>query len=153
MPHGHCYAWQPDILWTNVLSDLIIAASYFSIPLALVMIVRKRDDVEFKGIFYLFSAFILFCGITHLFSIVTIWNGNYGTQGILKAITALVSLATAITLFLNLDHIIHIPSREGMLKLERARIQERLKRDGSSFEGRPMNSFGFPSTYSPMVCW
>ena len=149
MPHGHCYAWQPDILWTNVLSDLIIAASYFSIPIALVIIVKKRKDVEFKGIFYLFSAFILFCGITHLFSIVTIWNGFYGTHGVLKAITAVVSLATAITLFLNLEHIINIPSREGMLKLERARIQERLKREELELRRKSDELFRFSIDLQP----
>jgi hypothetical protein len=35
MPHGHCYAWTPSILWASVISDVTIAISYFSIPVAL----------------------------------------------------------------------------------------------------------------------
>jgi PAS domain S-box-containing protein len=128
MPHGHCYLWQPGILWTNVIADLLIAASYFSIPIALVMIVKKRNDVKFVGIFYLFSAFILLCGITHIFSIITIWNGFYGTHGILKAVTALVSLATAIGLFMSLEQIISIPSKNEVVRLEKEALNERMRR-------------------------
>ena len=36
MPHGHCYLWTPSILWLHVASDIVIALSYFAIPLALV---------------------------------------------------------------------------------------------------------------------
>jgi hypothetical protein len=25
MPHGHCYLWHTDVLWSNVLGDAIIA--------------------------------------------------------------------------------------------------------------------------------
>ncbi len=35
MPHGHCFFWTPSLLWIYVVSDFIIAASYFSIPFAL----------------------------------------------------------------------------------------------------------------------
>ena len=28
MPHGHCYLWNPGILWTNFISDVLIALAY-----------------------------------------------------------------------------------------------------------------------------
>jgi hypothetical protein len=28
MPHGHCYFWQPEIVWSHAISDAIIAISY-----------------------------------------------------------------------------------------------------------------------------
>jgi hypothetical protein len=34
-PHGFCLLWRPELIWLHVGSDLIIAASYFSIPAAL----------------------------------------------------------------------------------------------------------------------
>ncbi|MDP5212922.1 PAS domain S-box protein [Pseudoalteromonas tunicata] len=110
MPHGHCYLWQPAILWTNVIADLLIASAYFSIPIALFIFIRQRQDLKYKRIFILFALFILCCGITHLFAIYTIWHGSYGLHGILKAITAIVSVLTAFVLFKNINTLLAIPS-------------------------------------------
>ena len=38
MPHGMCFAWEPSILWTTIISDLLIASSYFSILIANIQI-------------------------------------------------------------------------------------------------------------------
>ena len=35
MPHGHCYLWKPEILWLNVISDVLITFAYFSFPIAI----------------------------------------------------------------------------------------------------------------------
>ncbi|WP_440053853.1 PAS domain S-box protein [Pseudoalteromonas sp. T1lg65] len=110
MPHGHCYLWQPHILWTNVLSDLLIAASYFSIPLAIMIYAKKRPDVGRNWLFVLFSSFILLCGITHVIGVYTVWNGAYGIHGITKALTALISMITAVYLFRLIPSAISIPT-------------------------------------------
>lgn len=47
----------------------------------------------------MFFVFILACGLTHAMSIVTVWNGYYGIQGMLKAVTALASIGTAVMLY------------------------------------------------------
>lgn len=94
MPHGYCFLWQPGILWLHVLSDAGIAAAYFSIPAALVYFTRKRGDLPFRGIFLLFGAFILLCGITHLMSIWVLWHPDYAAEGVVKALTAVVSIVT-----------------------------------------------------------
>ncbi len=98
IPHGHCYLWQPGLLWLHVLADALIALAYYSIPLSLVYFVRQKEDVPFKGIFILFSLFIFSCGTTHLMSIWTLWHPNYWISGLIKAITAVISVITAIAL-------------------------------------------------------
>ncbi len=45
MPHGMCYMWRWDMLLLQVGSDLLIALAYFSIPAALVALMRKRPDL------------------------------------------------------------------------------------------------------------
>ncbi|AOT08149.1 PAS domain-containing sensor histidine kinase [Pseudoalteromonas luteoviolacea] len=110
MPHGHCYLWQEHILFTHVISDIIIATAYFSIPIGLLVFIRLRPDIVNKSVFILFSLFILCCGITHLMGIWTIWQGVYGLHGITKAATAFVSIATAIYLFRLLPMVREIPS-------------------------------------------
>jgi len=110
MPHGHCYFWQPEVLWLNVGSDVGIGLAYFTIPLALLVFVRRRRDLAFKQVFVLFSAFILACGTTHLFDVVTVWTPMYRLEGVLKLVTAMVSVATAIVLWRLLPTALRLPS-------------------------------------------
>ncbi|NOU53191.1 PAS domain-containing protein [Pseudoalteromonas sp. JBTF-M23] len=110
MPHGHCYLWQPHLLWTNVISDLLIATAYFSIPIAIMIFVKKRPEVGRHWLFILFSSFITLCGITHLIGIYTVWHGAYGIHGISKALTAVVSMVTAIYLFRLIPNAVAIPT-------------------------------------------
>lgn len=110
MPHGHCYYFRPEITWLHVISDVGIVIAYFSIPVMLIYFVLKRKgDVPFHWMFILFGFFILSCGTNHLVSIITIWNGVYRLEGVLKALTAIISLITAGLLFPLLPHIIALP--------------------------------------------
>jgi len=102
MPHGFCFLWRPDVLWLHVLSDGTIAAAYYCIPLVLMFFIRRRRDLPFPAIFWMFSAFILLCGTTHVMSIWVLWHPNYFIEGWIKAATALVSVATAIMLIYDL---------------------------------------------------
>ena len=95
IPHGHCYLWQPDLVWLHVVSDLAIALAYYSIPAMLVYFIRKRPDVPFQGIFILFGLFIISCGTTHVMEVWTLWHPAYWLSGSTKAFTAVVSLFTA----------------------------------------------------------
>ena len=36
MPHGHCYLWNPGLVWLHVVSDALISLAYTSIPFTLV---------------------------------------------------------------------------------------------------------------------
>lgn len=99
MPHGHCYLWTPKLLWLYVISDSVIALSYFSIPIAITYFVRKRIDLEFNWVFIMFSLFIFACGMTHLISILTIWQPAYWLDASMKGITAIASAITAVMLW------------------------------------------------------
>ncbi|MCB0328259.1 MAG: hypothetical protein KDD70_01310, partial [Bdellovibrionales bacterium] len=114
MPHGHCYLWQPEILWLHVVSDATIAIAYYSIPVALLYFVRRRTDLAFNWIFVLFAAFIFACGSTHLLEIWTVWQGSYRIQGVVKLATAIVSVATAIILWPLIPQALRIPSRKDL---------------------------------------
>ena len=103
MPHGYCLKWQPGLLWMHVVSDIFIALAYFSIPAMIVYYLRKRTaiaDIPFVylAIGLMFACFIVFCGITHVLGMVTIWMPWYDMQGISKAATALISVATALAM-------------------------------------------------------
>lgn len=130
MPHGHCYLWQPDVLWLNVGADALIAVSYFAIPSFLVMLFLRRKDLEFRWVFLVFSLFIVACGSTHLMEIWTVWNPHYGIAGLLKGFTAGISLLTSISLWplypklLALASPSQLEAANSKLKME---IAERVK--------------------------
>ncbi len=110
MPHGMCFLWTPWILWTHVASDLVTGLAYFSIPVVMALYALRRPDVGFRPVLYLFIAFILLCGATHFVSVIVIWNPIYEFQGVLKALTAIASLATAIALWPLLPKALAMPS-------------------------------------------
>ncbi|MEB3191677.1 MAG: PAS domain S-box protein [Snowella sp.] len=110
IPHGHCYLWKPELVWLHLLSDSLIAIAYYSIPLTLVYFVKKRQDLPFDWIFLLFGAFIISCGTTHLMEIWTLWHPTYWVSGLIKAITAFLSIYTAITLIELMPLALSLPS-------------------------------------------
>ncbi len=124
MPHGMCYFWRPDVLWLNVVSDGLIAAAYFAIPVLLVELVRRRKNLTFHWIFWMFAAFILLCGTTHLLNVLTVWDPVYRFDGIIKLLTGIASIGTAIVLLRSLPHILAIPLPEELAAVNRALAQQ-----------------------------
>ena len=93
MSHGYCYMWRPGLVWLHVVSDVLIALAYFSIPFTLIYFIRKRRDVPFNWIFVCFGLFIFACGATHAMEIWTLWHATYWLSGAVKSMTALSSLS------------------------------------------------------------
>lgn len=124
MPHGMCYAWQPEILWLNVISDLLIVAAYLSIPIAIIVFVRRRTDLEFIWVFRLFAAFIFCCAMTHSFGIWVVWQPDYFMHGIVKLITAIVSITTAFFLWPLMPKALALPSPKSLVE-----VNEQLKNE------------------------
>lgn len=120
MPHGHCFFWHPELLWMHVVSDAVVAAAYFSIPIALVVIYRHRKDFEHKRVLVLFASFIFLCGLTHVLGIWTMWDPIYRAEGLVKAATALVSVVTAAALWQMIPQILSIPNPRALAEANEA---------------------------------
>ena len=110
IPHGHCYLWNKELVWLHLLSDSFIALAYYSIPLTLLYFVRRRKDLPFNWIFWLFGIFIVACGTTHLMDVWTLWYPTYWVSGVIKAITAIASVYTAATMFPLIPQALALPS-------------------------------------------
>lgn len=126
IPHGHCYLWQTGLVGLHVTADILIALSYFSIPIALVYFAHRRQDLPFKGLFILFGAFIILCGITHLMAIWTLWHPDYWISGLIKATTALVSAITATRLIPIVPKALDLPNPE-VLKAANAALKSEIQ--------------------------
>jgi PAS domain S-box-containing protein len=131
MPHVYCLR-EPGLVKVHLWSDGIIVLSYALIPLALVWLIRRRDDLAFPWMFSLFGVFILGCGLTHVMAVVTLWHPAYRLDGLIKAITAVASLLTAVLLFRLLPQVEALPSP--------AQMQSEIKRrQGAETELRNLN--------------
>ncbi len=97
MGHRYCYLLQPGLVWTNAISDSLIWLSYISISVGLVVLLRKtRTLLAFRWVFVAFGLFIVACGFTHFFEVLTIWVPFYWLSTSVKVLTAAASVITAI---------------------------------------------------------
>ena len=110
LPHGYCFAWTQGLLWPMVAADTLIAAAYFSIPIAIVRVMRRRGDSLLGWIPWLFSGFIFACGITHVMDVWTIWQPYYRLQTLAKIVTAVLSVTTAVALWRLIPAMSTVPS-------------------------------------------
>jgi PAS domain S-box-containing protein len=124
MPHGYCLLWRPAIFWLNLVSDAVIALSYYSIPFILLYFVMRRRDLVFRWMFVMFGIFILGCGTTHVMGIWTLWNPDYAVDGLVKALTALVSIATAVMLWPLVPQALALPSPGQLAQANRELTRE-----------------------------
>jgi PAS domain S-box-containing protein len=134
IPHGHCYLWNTELVWLHLLSDSIIALAYYSIPLTLLYFVQKRQDLPFLQVFFLFGAFIVACGTTHVMEVWTLWHPTYWLSGALKALTAVISLYTAAILVPLVPQALALPSPAQMAIATQAltvQITERERAEAS----------------------
>lgn len=119
MPHGFCYLWDPRIVWLNVVSDGLIALSYYCIPIILIYFIHKNRSLPFNKIFWMFGTFILACGTTHVMEIWNVWHGSYMLAGVIKAVTAAVSGLTAAMLVPLVPKVISVPERAQLQEVNR----------------------------------
>jgi PAS domain S-box-containing protein len=125
MPHGQCFGWDPGVLWLHVGADAAITAAYYSIPLFLVYFVVKRPDLEFHWVYLMFGAFIFACGTTHLMAIFTLWHPAYRLEGVLKLVTALISVATALAIIPLVPKALALPSPQ-QLETSNSELQREI---------------------------
>jgi signal transduction histidine kinase/CheY-like chemotaxis protein len=139
MPHGMCFLWDPGVLWLHVISDSLIAAAYYAIPVLLFHFSRRRGDIGFNRIFVAFGVFILACGTTHLLGAVTVWHPIYRLDGVVKAITALASVTTFAMLIPLMPTLISLPSPAQLAKVNATLAAEIEVRRTAEAEVRQMN--------------
>lgn len=126
VPHGACMGWRPELISLHVVSDVIIAVSYLSIPIVLALFVSRRPDMMFGWVAWAFATFLVACGLSHLLDIWTLWYPHFAAEGLVKALTAVTSLATAIVLWPLLPKALKLPSSDELRRaVEALRLQIR----------------------------
>lgn len=116
VPHGMCLLWRPDLLILHGGSDLLIALAYFAIPWIIIEAKKRRPDLIDPGVARMFAAFITACALSHTGALLTLWFPAYALQGVIKLMTAGVSIYTAIQLARIMPRFLSLPSREELVR-------------------------------------
>jgi PAS domain S-box-containing protein len=130
LPHSFCYLSQPRLIWLHLVSDTLIGGAYVAISISLAYLVyRARHDIPFRWMFLAFGLFIVSCGMTHFMEVVVLWKPLYWFSGDVKVITALASVATAISLPVVVPRVLAlIENRRITLEKANNRLQELNRR-------------------------
>jgi diguanylate cyclase (GGDEF)-like protein/PAS domain S-box-containing protein len=140
IPHGHCYLWQTELVGLHAGSDGLTAIAYYAIALTLVYFASQRQDIPFPWVFWLFGAFIASCGTTHLMDTVTLWYPIYWVSGAIKAITAIISIYTAIALVPIMPQALAFPSPAQLQQINRRLHREIEERQHAETKVRNFNA-------------
>lgn len=93
-PRWHCGRWTGFHGWLYITSDLLIWSAYFSIPVVIIRYISKKQGIAFTRLYFLFAAFILACGATHLLDAITFWLPVYRLNALVRLITGILSWIT-----------------------------------------------------------
>ena len=125
-PHGFCLSWRPELFWSMATADAIIALSYLSISVAIIVFLHRRKIMHMRWVGGLFAAFIMLCALSHIIDAWTLWFPDYGIQVVEKIATALISAFTAILLWPLIPRALEIPSAAELEGRVALRTQELL---------------------------
>jgi hypothetical protein len=97
--HRVCWMLRDDLILTHAIGDGLTALAYYLIPITLFYILRKFNfDGRLKLVLFVYAAFILLCGTTHIMDVLMIWKINYyllAFDGYLRVLTGVFSLVSA----------------------------------------------------------
>lgn len=101
MPHRVCWAADPHLVWTMVVTNAITFLSYLSICITLFYMVRRTRRVIARDWAWFavgFALFIVACGTTHLMDVVTTWVDEFWVGAWVSIVTAMLSATVAFLL-------------------------------------------------------
>lgn len=147
VPHAVCLLWRPDLLFMHGVSDLLISLSYFTIPVIIMKAVKARPDLMDPAVARLFATFITACALSHLAGLLTLWVPAYGLQGVVKMITAGVSIYTAIQLARLLPSFLTMPSRVDLASVEADALVEQQRLEEIQEARDKLSEFAFIASH------
>lgn len=99
-PHGFCLNWNPLLVGLDILTNALIALSYYAIPITLVALFGRQYNSLLRWFGVAFAVFIFACGTTHVMDIVVLYKPLYWLQMLVQGITAAASVYVAVALIL-----------------------------------------------------
>lgn len=130
VPRAICGHWTTGLIRLHNASDFLIWTAYLAIPVVLVHFAyRRRHELPFAQLFWLFGIFIIACGTTHLMDIVMFYKPVYRFAGLVKLVTAAASWGTVLALIPIVPRALAMRSPQALEReiMERERVEEALR--------------------------
>ena len=89
--------------------------------MTIIWFIQQKPDVPFLPVFWLFGAFIILCGTTHLIDAVIFWWPAYRLSALIKFFTAIISFITVYALIRDLPKVLELKpssSNDDIMRLE-----------------------------------
>ncbi|GGH35103.1 hypothetical protein GCM10007423_26510 [Dyadobacter endophyticus] len=132
----YCGSWSDFHGWLYIISDILIWTAYFLIPIFLIRFIQSRKDFPFPKTIWLFVAFILLCGTTHLIDALIFWLPVYRVSALVRFGTAIISLITVYYLFKIFPNVLLLRSVSDLQREidERTSVEEKMAQKNSQLQ-------------------
>lgn len=124
-PRWKCGTWSDFHGWLYIGSDVAIWLAYFIIPVIIIWFIQRRPNVPFLPVFWLFGAFIIMCGTTHIIDALIFWWPGYRVSALVRFITAIVSFVTVFALIRDLPKALDLRPA-GANKKDRDKLEKEI---------------------------
>ncbi|MCQ6277567.1 EAL domain-containing protein [Bacillus sp. V3B] len=115
-----------ELFTAQTISEFLTSIAYFSIPVTIIIFMKKRKQIDYKWMYICFILFIMLCGIGHLMHVI----GNlvptksfHSAHNLIMILTAAISIVTAILLWRIIPQLLRIPSPSELEKANKEILQ------------------------------
>ena len=132
--YGDCWNWDPWVVWSHGGANAVMAICCVIIAGTFIHVVRRREDALFDGVVALVAALVLACGCTCALEVYNIWHGAHRLAGLVKVITAEVSLLATFCFLRFVPKLRIVPTLNHALAMDAALSSE--KQEKQRMEGQ-----------------
>lgn len=129
LPQGHCYRWEPHLIWLHVSADAFITIAYYIVVVAIIYFLQGRKDLSPQTSKLILGNLCIFatCGTRHLVEVISVWLPVYWFSGILKVLSAGLSLYVFIFLLVPLIPLAFEIANYANLKATNLALMQKIK--------------------------
>ena len=112
-------------LFWRMLADSLIVASCLAIPAGFIFFSWRRKDLQHRWVFLVFGLFVLSFGMTHLLSLLLLWQPLWSLHAAISLLTAGIAVGTALMVFRIIPPALRIPNPTQLASEVETEIKER----------------------------
>ena len=117
-------AGASSLFW-RMLADGLIVAACLAIPLGFIFFSWRRKDLQHRWVLLVFGLFVLSFGMTHLLSLLLLWQPLWSLHAAISLLTAGIAVGTALMVFRIIPPALRIPNPTQLANEVETEIKER----------------------------
>jgi PAS domain S-box-containing protein len=140
-PLGFCFKWDVTVLVLTVVGNMLAAAAFLLIPLAVLAFLRRGGHYKsFHWIFYLFASASFAGAAAHAVKIWNVYHPAFMLEAGLDFYSGVAFLSTAVLMWPLIPRILALPHPEQMDKAYDELKAEMIRRESAEYRNRQLAS-------------